>query len=150
MKHIRVLPILLIFIFWSSGCGKNAPKVLGLFELNKTTFSEMNELIETEPIKTWNEDKQIYEFISVYECDYNVYDIPGTLTITLNENDKIEMIQFKSTLDYGVDMVNYMSDTYGTDFQVIDDITNRWIDGNTTIDLINDDDNVTISWYITE
>lgn len=154
-KNILLIVITLTVLLSCAGCNKTKTAETPFnITLGETGLLDAISMYGFTMLKVWNEDKGVYEYIEGYEyVSYNLNDIPGTLEIYCNpESKKAEIlnIQFKSSLDYGVDMVNYMGDTYGTEFETIDDTTNRWVDGNTTIDLINDGNDVVISWYITE
>lgn len=154
-KNISLSFLILFITIVCVGCGTKTAKTPFNITLGKTTLSDASKEYNFDMVKSWNEDKSIYEYAEDYGYidSYVFENITGKLEVYCNtESKKAEIlnIQFKSSLDYGVDMVNYMGDTYGTEFETIDDTTNRWVDGNTTIDLINDGDDVVISWYITK
>lgn len=150
MKNIKILLIIILSIMLV-GCGSTNNKILGIIELNKTTRENVKNLnLEMNMQKTFNQDENIYDYY--YVCDYADYtfnDVNGIIEIYFeNETAKSVIFSAEATENNMNKFVGYLVDTYGKDYEEIEDYTTRWTSGDLIIDYVLTDDNtVEIRWY---
>ena len=150
MKNIKIIPILILFILLT-GCSSTNKKILGIVELNKTTRNELSELkLEMETTKTWNEKEGIYVYNYIWDyADYTLNNVTGTIRIRF-ENETAQFVNYstEATSENMEQLLSYLIDNYGENYEKVDDYTTRWTSGNLIIDYVLTEYNtVEVRWY---
>ena len=143
---------LFIFLFISLvGCNSSSNKVLELIEIGKSTRNDVTELnLKIEDTQVWDEEKGIYVY--VYVCDYTDYtlnNINGTIRVRF-ENETAQFVNFstEATSENMEQLLSYLIDNYGENYENVDDYITRWTSGNLIIDyVLTEDDTVEVRWY---
>ena len=155
MKKITVI-FLLILAISLIGCGSSSSnKILGLIELNKTSEEEIikNLNLEIEATQTWDETKGIYicNYIWHY-ADYTLNNVNGTIHIRF-EDETAQFVNFSSeaTSENMEQLLSYLIDIYGKEYEEVDNYTMRWTSNNLTIDYtLTDESTIEVRWYSTK
>ena len=152
----KSLILILILTTLLVGCSSSSTnKILNIIELNKTPASEVivSFNLEIENSQTWDEEKGIYVFNYIWHyADYTLNNVNGVIRIRF-ENETAQFVNYSAEANETnmEQLLSYLIDTYGKEYEKIDDCTTRWISGNLTIDyVLTDKDTVEIRWYIDE
>ena len=151
MKKTTII-LLLILVISLVGCGSSANKILGLIELNKTSEDEIikNLNLKIDAPKVWDEEKGIFTINYIWHyADYSLNNVSGTIHIRF-ENDTAQFVNFSSeaTSENMEQLLSYLIDNYGENYEKVDDYTTRWTSENLIIDYVLTEDNtVEIRWY---
>ena len=150
MKNIKIL-LLIILSIVLTGCDSTNNKIIGIIELNKTTREDVENLnLEMNMQEVFNQEKNIYDYYYLYDyADYTLNEINGIIQIYF-ENDVAQSVNFSAdaTEDNMNKIIDYLVDTYGKNYEEVDDYTTRWTSGNLIIDYVLTEDNtVEIIWY---
>lgn len=150
MKKITVILLIILFISLV-GCSSSSNKVLGLIEIGKSTRNDVTELnLKIEDTQVWDEEKGIYVY--VYVCDYTDYtlnNINGTIRVRF-ENETAQFVNFsaEATSENMEQLLSYLIDNYGENYENVDDYITRWTSSNLIIDyVLTEDDTVEVRWY---
>ena len=152
MKNIKLLTIVFSISLFLIGCSTNN-KILDLIELGKTTRNEVSELeLKMDTQKIYNPDKGVCEFI--YISDYSEYilnNVDGTIYIFFNiYNDTAQSLYFsaEATSENMNQLLSYLIDTYGENYEKVEEYTTRWTSGNLIIDyVLTDEGTIEVRWY---
>ena len=155
MKKI-VITIVLILCVLLVGCSSSSSnKILGLIELNKTSEEEIikNLNLEIDAPEVWDEEKGIYVITYIWHyADYSLNDVNGTIRVRF-EDETAQFVNYsaEATKENMEQLLSYLVDTYGKDYEKVDDYTTRWTSSDLTIDyVLTDEDSVEVRWYIAE
>lgn len=152
MKKITVIFLLFLFISLV-GCGSSSSnKILGLIELNKTPEEEIikNLNLEIDAPEVWDEEKGIYIITYIWHyADYSLNDVNGTIRVRFeDETTKFVNYSAEATSKNMEQLLSYLIDNYGENYENVDDYTTRWISDDLIIDYVLTDENtVEIRWY---
>lgn len=151
MKKSTIMLILILSILLI-GCGSSSGnKILRIIELNRTTRDNVSSLnLEMEEYETWNEETGIYEYNYIWDyADYTLNNVEGTIRIRFEDNTaKFVNYSAEATSENMNQLLSYLVDTYGDDYEEVEDYTTRWVSGNLIIDYVLTDDNtIEIRWY---
>ena len=153
MKKIVIMLLSIISILLV-GCGSlSSNKILGLIELDKTTRDDIAELnLEIDMEKVYNENKNSYEYIYIWDYSkYTLNDVDGTIRIRFTDYDNL--VQFvnysaEATSENMEQLLSYLVDTYGKNYEKVDGYTTRWTSNNLIIDYVLTDENtIEVRWY---
>ena len=150
MKKIKIIMLVIMSVILV-GCSSGNNKILGIVELNKTTLEELESLnLESEEYKVWNEEEGIYEYNYIWHyANYNIDNIQGIIRIPF-QNEVALFVNFsaEATTENMQGMLNYLIDTYGKNYETIEDYTTRWTFDDLIIDyVLTDKGTVEIRWY---
>lgn len=153
MKKSKICIILILSVLLF-GCGSSKNKILGIIELNKTTSEELSDLnFEVEEIKVWNAAKGIFEYLYIcHFAEYSINGVDGIIRIPFEEK-VATFVNFSAEAqeDSMEKLLAYLVETYGKDYEKIEDYTTRWVSGELTIDyVLTDEDIIEVRWYISE
>ena len=155
MKKITII-FLLILVISLVGCSSSSSnKILGLIELNKTSEEEIIKKLnlEIEAPKVWDEEKGIYIITYIWHyADYSLNDVNGTIRVRF-EDETAQFVNYsaEATKENMEQLLSYLVDTYGKDYEEVEDYTTRWISDDLTIDyVLTDEDTVEVRWYNAE
>ena len=154
MKKITIISILILIISLV-GCGSSTNKILGLIELNKTPEEEIikNLNLEIEAPQVWDEEKGIFTIAYIWHyADYTLNNVNGSIRVRF-ENETAQFVNFSSeaTSENMEQLLSYLVDTYGENYEKVNDYTTRWISGNLTIDyVLTEEDTIEVRWYNAE
>ena len=135
------------------GCGSSSSnKILGLIELNKTSEEEIIKKLnlEIDAPEVWDEEKGIYIITYIwYYADYSLNDVNGTIRVRFeDETAKFVNYSAEATTDNMEKLLSYLVDTYGANYEKVDDYISRWTSGDLTIDyVLTDESTIEIRWY---
>ena len=154
MKKITAI-LGLILVISLVGCGSSSNKILGLIELNKTSEEELIEKLnlEIEAQEVWDEEKGIFTITYIWHyADYTINDVNGTIRIPFEDKTaKFVNYSAEATSENMEQLLSYLIDTYGKNYEEVDDYTTRWISGNLIIEyVLTDEDTVEVRWYNAE
>lgn len=149
----KILTILIItFSILLNGCSSmSSNKILNIIELNKTTRNNLVALnLEIENIKTWDEEKNIFVLNYIWDyADYTVNDVNGIIHIYFKDNTA-QFVNFsaEATSENMNQLLSYLIDTYGQDYEKVEEYTTRWTSGNLIIDyVLTDEGTIEVKWY---
>lgn len=152
MKNTKIVIILILSVILI-GCGSNNNNILGIIELNETTRDDVSDLkLEMDMQEVWNNDKGTYEYIYIWDYgDYKINNVQGTIRISFEDythTAKFVNFSAEATKDNMEQLVDYLVDTYGKDYQEVEDYITRWSFDDLIIDYVLTDENtVEIRWY---
>lgn len=144
---VSIMSILLV------GCGSSSSnKILGLIELNKTSEEEIikNLNLEIEAPEVWDEEKGIFTITYIWHyANYSLNNVDGTIRVRFeDETAKFVNYSAEATSENMEQLLSYLIDTYGKDYEEVDDYTTRWTSNDITIDYVLTDENtVEVRWY---
>lgn len=150
MKKVKIIMLVIVSLLLV-GCSSGNNKILGIVELNKTTLEELESLnFESEEYEVWNEEEGIYENNYIWHyANYNIDNIQGIIRIPF-QNEVALFVNFsaEATTENMQGMLNYLIDTYGKNYETIEDYTTRWTFDDLIIDyVLTDEGTVEIRWY---
>ena len=148
MKKVIVI-LGLILIISLVGCGSSSNKILGLIELNKTSEEEVinNLNLEIEAPEVWDEEKGIFTINYIWHyADYSLNDIDGEIRIRFEDKTpKFVNYSTEATSENMEQLLSYLIDNYGVNYEKVDDYTTRWISSNLIIDyVLTDEDTIEV------
>ena len=152
MKKITII-FLLILVILLVGCGSSSSnKILGLIELNKTSEEEIIKKLNLEinAPEVWDGEKGIYIITYIWHyADYSLNDVNGTIRVRFeDETAKFVNYSTEATSKNMEQLLSYLIDNYGENYENVDDYTTRWISDDLIIDCVLTDENtVEIRWY---
>ena len=155
MKKITII-FLLILVISLVGCGSSSSnKILGLIELNKTSEEEIIKKLnlEIEAPEVWDEEKGIYIITYIWHyADYSLNDVNGTIRVRFeDETAKFVNYSTEATSKNMEQLLSYLIDNYGENYENVDDYTTRWISDDLTIDyVLTDESTIEVRWYNAE
>lgn len=155
MKRFTTI-LLLTLTLLLVGCSSSSNKILGLIELDKTTREDLAELnLEIEQPEVWDEEKGILIYTYIWDyADYTLNNVKGTIRIKFTDYDGFaEFVNYsaEATKENMEQLLSYLIDTYGENYEEVEDYTTRWVSGNLTIDyVLTDEDTIEIRWYNAE
>lgn len=150
MKRKGIL-VLLVIMLVLVGCSSSNNKILGNIELNKTTRDDLNNLnFEIESTKVWDDARGIFVYTYIWDyADYTLNNVDGTIRIRFT-NNLAQGVNYsaEATKENMEQLVNYLVDTYGKDYEEVEDYTTRWRVNDLTIDyVLTDEGTIEIRWY---
>lgn len=155
MKKITII-FLLILVISLVGCGSSSPnKILGLIELNKTSEEEIikNLNLEIDAPEVWDDEKGIFTITYIcHYADYTLNNVSGIVRIRF-EDETAQFVNFsaESTSENMKQLLSYLIDNYGENYENVDDYTTRWISDDLTIDyVLTDESTIEVRWYNAE
>lgn len=153
MKPLKIFTSIIIFCLLI-GCNSTYNKILGIIELNKTTRDELFELnLKNDSHEVWDNQNECFEYVYVWDyADYTLNNVNGIIRIHF-ENKTAQCVNFSAdaTKDNMEKILSYLVDTYGDDYEEIDDYTTRWTSDDLFIAYaLTDENTVEIRWYIKE
>lgn len=154
MKKSTIMLILILSILLI-GCGSSSGnKILSNIELNKTTRDDIKEMNLIPDIhEVYNQEKNSYEYIYIWDyADYTLNNVNGTIRIRFEDNTA-EFVNYsaEATSENMNQLLSYLVDTYGDDYEEVEDYTTRWVSSNLIIDYVLTDGNtIEIRWYNNE
>lgn len=151
MKKITII-FLLILVVSLTGCGySSSNKILGLIELGKSTRDDVSELnLEVDSPMVFNEDTNIYEICYIWDyVDYSLNDVNGIIRVRFEDKTaKFVNYSAEATSKNMEQLLSYLIDNYGENYEKVDDYTTRWIFDDLTIDYVLTDENtIEVRWY---
>lgn len=154
MKKITAI-LGLILVMSLAACGSSSNKILGLIELNKTSEEEIikNLNLEIEAPEVWDEEKGVFNITYIcHYADYSLNDVNGIIRVRF-EDKTAQFVNYsaEATSENMEQLLSYLIDTYGKNYEKVDDYTTRWFSGKLTIDyVLTDEDTIEIRWYNAE
>lgn len=155
MKKITII-FLLILVILLVGCGSSSSnKILGFIELNETSEEEIIKKLnlEIDAPEVWDEENGIYIITYVWHyADYSLNDVNGTIRVRFeDETAKFVNYSAEATSKNMEQLLSYLIDNYGENYENVDDYTTRWISDDLTIDyVLTDESTIEVRWYNAE
>lgn len=152
MKKFTI--ILVILVAMLVGCSSSSSnKILNIVELGKSTRDDLTELnLKMDVQEIYNQDENVYEYNYIWDyASYKLNDVNGTIRIRFTDYDNVaQFVNFsaEATKENMEQILSYLVDNYGEDYEEMEDYTTRWTSDNLIIDyVLTDEDTVEIRWY---
>lgn len=151
MKKITFSLVLILSILLVGCSSSSSNKILGVVELDKSTRDDVSELnLKVDSPMVFNEDTNIYEICYIWDyADYTLNNVDGIVRVRFeNKTAKFVNYSAEATKENMEQLLSYLVDTYGKDYEEVEDYTARWTSGDLIIDYVLTDENtVEVRWY---
>lgn len=152
MKKLVIILMSIMSVLLVGCSSSSSSKILNIVELNKTSEDEIigSFNLEIESTQTWDETKGIYVYNYIWHyADYTLNNVDGVIRIRF-EDETAQFVNYsaEATSENMEQLLSYLVDTYGKNYEKVDGCTTRWTSNNLIIDYVLTDENtIEVRWY---